>query len=55
MSSLQLAIMGLDSITSKKSASGSNTSVFSAFYFEVCFRERQVDAESPFALYLRAV
>lgn len=55
MSSLQLAIMGLDSITSKKSGSGSNTSVFSAFYFEVCFRERQVDAESQFALYLRAV
>lgn len=55
MSSLQLPVMGLDSITSKKSGSGSNTSVFGAFYCEVCFRERQVDAESQFALYLRAI
>lgn len=55
MSSLQLTVAGLDSITSKKSGSGSNTNVFGAFYFEVCFRDRQLDAESQFALYLRAV
>lgn len=55
MSSIQLAVMGLDTIISKKSGSGSNTSIFSAFYFEVCFRGRQVGAESQFALHLRAV
>lgn len=55
MSSLQLTIMDLGSITSKKSGSGPDTSVFSAFHSELCFRVRQMDAQSQLALCLRAV